>query len=316
MVNTIPSRRTKSTRPRALFLGTGSAFSRAPLEALLRGGVDVRALVVPASRTSTPDVLPVRIRPPGEASHSRLPLLTPSSERTVVQVAWEHGIEVLEVGSLRHPATLAALSSHNVDVLCVACFPWRLPSAVLELPRLGCLNVHPSLLPAYRGPAPLFWALHNGEGRTGVSVHLMTEELDAGPILAQREILIPDGISGEELDRVCSEAGAELLLDAVRELAAGTATPVPQAPGGSYHGWPARGDFEVPVDRPARWAYRFIRGVSDWGIPPEVVVGVDHFRVRTACSYSSDGTLPKPWVREGNELWVRFNPGVLHIELL
>ncbi len=316
MVNTIPSGWTPSTSPRALFLGTGSAFSRVPLEALLRGGVDVCAVVVPASRTSTPDVLPVRIRPPGEAPHSRLPLLTPSSERTVVQVAWEHGIEVLEVGSLRHPATLTALSSHNVDVLCVACFPWRLPSAVLELPRLGCLNVHPSLLPEYRGPAPLFWVLRNGEESTGVSVHLMTEELDAGPILAQQEIPIPDGILGEELDRVCSKVGAELLLGAVRGLAAGTAAPFPQRPGGSYHGWPERGDFEVPTDRPARWAYRFIRGVSDWGTPPEVVVGVDRFRVRAARSYNPDGTLPQPWVRKGSELWVQFNPGVLHIELL
>jgi methionyl-tRNA formyltransferase len=182
---------------------------------------------------------------------------------------------------------------------------------------LGCLNVHPSLLPENRGPAPLFWTFREGADSTGVSVHLMTGELDAGDIVEQGVVAAPEGISGEEMDRRCSELGGALLVRSVRGLAAGTAIKRPQAPHrASYNGWPVAADFEVPVSWTARRAFRFIRGVSDWGTPPVILVNDERFRVRAALSYAEGQFLPVPYVRDGSELRVQFTPGVLRAETL
>lgn len=232
-------------------------------------------------------------------------------------MAVERGIPVLEVAALSHPAALDTLASYCADIVCVACFPWRLPRELLELPRLGCVNLHPSLLPANRGPAPLFWTFRHGEPLAGVTVHLMSESMDAGDILEQEEIPVPDGISGEEIDRLCSSRGAELIVRAARSLAAGTATPrVQPSECASYLPWPTDADFEIAVERSARWAYNFIRGVSNWDTAPEVRAGGERFRIRSALSYAPAGSLKHRYMLNGDELWVQCAPGVLRASLL
>ncbi len=302
--------------PRVLLLGTRGVFSRAPLLALIEGGVEVRAVVVSAPGQVFPAPAPIReLSAPG-AVPGALPLLQQEAEQSVMEIAWERGIPVLEVASLHDAEAVATLASYNVDVLCVACFPLRLPRQVLELPPLGCLNVHPSLLPKNRGPVPLFWTFRAGDRTTGVSVHLMTDDLDGGDILEQAPIEVPDGIVGEEMDRRCSALGGHLLLKAVRNLAAGTARRTCQdSEHASYHGWPSAEDFEVPTWWSARRAFGFIRGISDWGRPAVLVVGQERFEVRAALDYLEGETLHAPYVREGSALRVQLSPGVLRVEI-
>src|SRR6185312_10369836 len=104
----------------------------------------------------------------------------------------------------------------------VACFSRRLPGTLLRLPRLGCLNVHPSLLPAHRGPDPLFWIFHDGDETGGVTIHLMDEGFDTGPIVLQENVALSDDTTEAVLDLVCARRGGELLAEALFELAAGT----------------------------------------------------------------------------------------------
>lgn len=297
---------------RVVFLGTRGSFSVAPLKQLIETGFEVRAVVVPGN----PGGLPVRTLEPPAGSPTSLPMLSFENETNIVHLAWERRIPVLAVTSVADPAVVEAISAQGPDVACVACFPWRLPGRVLAIPRYGCLNLHPSLLPANRGPAPLFWTFRNGESRTGVTVHLMDTHIDTGDIIEQQELDIPDGITGNQLDRACSVLGARLLAKATRALLDGSARPTEQLEeAASYHSWPSEADFVVPTSKPARWAFNFIRGVSNWETPVTIEAGDVWLQVRSALSYSKRGTLADSVVRNEREAWVQFDPGVLHVAL-
>lgn len=225
-------------QPASLYFGTTGEFSIPPLEALLADGLTVCGVVMPAPGGLV-SAAPVIRRAPARAVRSHLPMLTPYMNRTIAQIAWEQTIPVIEVGRLSSAETLERLAALKPDVICVACFPHRLPRALLDLPRLGCLNVHPSLLPAYRGPSPGYWVLRNGERATGVTIHLMDEQLDSGDILLQQAFEIPPGITASALEQQCAVLGGPLLARAVRALAAGTATRTRQDPAqASYYSWP------------------------------------------------------------------------------
>lgn len=300
--------------PRVLFLGTPGDFSLPPLEALLAAGLPVCAVVVPSAGGVSPSSAPIIRHGPVKVGRSNLPILTPFMNRTIARVAWEQSIPVVEVGALSDAETLARLAALQPEVICVACWPQRLPRALLDLPPLGCLNLHPSLLPAYRGPSPGFWVLRNGERSTGATIHLMDAHLDTGDILLQEAFEIPEGITSAALEQRCAEVGAPLLARAARELAAGTATRRPQpAEGSGYYSWPRDEDFSVPVTRPARWAYNFIRGVADWNGPLELHIDAERFPVRQALNYQPDARLGQPYRRQGDELWAQCAPGVLHV---
>ncbi len=301
--------------PRVLYLGTPGNFSRPPLEALLAAGLPVCAVVMPAPGSAASGESIIRSAPV-HVGRSTLPVLMPSMNRTIAETAWEQGIPVVEVGALANTRTLTTLAAFQPDVICVACFPRRLPKALLALPPLGCLNLHPSLLPAYRGPSPGFWVLRNGERLTGVTIHLMDEHLDTGDMLLQEAFEIPEGVTSEALEQHCATLGAPLMARAVRALAEGTATRTKQtAEDSSYYSWPLDEDFSVPVTRPARWAFSFMRGVADWNGPLDLHIGAEHFQVRQALDYQPDAVLGQPYRRQGDELWAQCAPGVLHVLL-
>lgn len=300
-----------SDRPRVLYFGMPCAFSHVALVALLDSAVEVVGLVVPA---------PPALRPgPAEAMYDIPPplvtLAAPGQEHALVPLAWRRGIPVMAVRRL-DPAAVGALAAYRPDVIAVACFPRRLPPVVLALPRLGCLNVHPSLLPANRGPAPLFWTFRHGEQRTGVTVHLVSEELDAGDILQQEAIDVPEGVDGLAFEEHCAAVGGRLLVTAIRDLVDGQAVLRPQDPAAaSYYPWPSQADLVVDAARPARWAYSFIRGVGHMGFPLIVSCDGAFYRVVGALGYEPEGVLDRPCLRRSDELWVQCTPGVLRVRL-
>jgi methionyl-tRNA formyltransferase len=239
----------------------------------------------------------------------------------MVTLAWARGIPVLAVARERDPRVRGRLSALAPDVVCVACWPRRVPVALLDLPHHGWLNLHPSLLPAHRGPAPLFWTLRAGDAEAGVTVHRMDATLDGGDILAQESIPMPAGISGAGLEDRCARAGGRLLARVLGALAGGTARPRPMDPSaGSYEPMPGPDDFIVTADRPARWAFNFTRGAAYWGGPIQIAVGGRRFAVAEALDYAADGhaadgEMAEPYRVAGDELWLRCAPGVLHVRL-
>jgi methionyl-tRNA formyltransferase len=146
----------------------------------------------------------------------------------VKRAAVEAGIPVVEPPSLREEASVQALLGWRPDLVVVAAFAYLLPPAVLSVPGHGCLNVHPSLLPLYRGPSPVATALLNGDTETGVSIMLMDTGLDTGPVLSQERVAITDDDTTGSLTMLLAELGARLLLTTIDGWLEGRVDPRPQ----------------------------------------------------------------------------------------
>ena len=303
------SNTTASENPRVLFLGMQGRFSYAPLRALLKQEVEVCAVVVPAQHAGINQPA-VRLLEQKGKSPSLLPMFKSTS---ILQLATQQQIPVWEVSNLSHPETLALFSSYQPDIICVACFSLRIPRAILSIPRFGCLNVHPSLLPANRGPEPLFWTFREGDQQTGVTIHMMDEGMDTGDVVAQETIEVPDGISYMLLEERCASLGGRLLAGCVWELYEGLAIPVKQdEKRSSYHPFPSADDFVVNVaEWDARHVYNFICGIAEWAEPITLWIGDASIRVGEAASYSlKDGVNS----HEGEELWIPCRVGSVRIK--
>jgi methionyl-tRNA formyltransferase len=288
--------------PRVMFMGMGGAFSAVALKSLLERDVEVCAVVTPGPAPTTP----------GLSGSPRLPLAEGAPPETIVSLAQERAIPVEYVSELDHAPTLTRLASYRPQVILVACLPYLFPSTLLQLPPQGCLNLHPSLLPAYRGPAPLFWQFRRGERRTGVTLHLMNERLDTGDILLQEPVALPDGITGPEADAILAQGGGRLMVDALGLLEQDALAPRMQNESeGSYYPWPTEGDFQISTEWSARRAFNFIRGTEEWDCAYEITIEQERFLIQSALSYSAEHKLDKPYTLIGRELWVQFSPGVL-----
>jgi methionyl-tRNA formyltransferase len=316
----------RTTPPTALFFGMAGAFSVQPLRALIAAGITVRAVVMPSPMrlhgdpptAMTPAIVRRETAGHSGAGRRALPLLGGGAiGENIAHVAATEGIPLLVVSRLHDARTLVVLASTAPDLICVACFPWRLPRAVLVLPRLGCLNLHPSLLPRNRGPDPLFWTFRRGAMATGVTVHLMDKRLDAGPILARRLIPVPLGMAEAELERVCAQVGGVLLAQSAWALAHGSARPRAQdETHATRFPTPRASDFLITPDRPARWAHGFACGVVGRGVPLRARLAGQMFRVRESLGFDDAATLPTPWRWHGDAidaLDVRCTPGVWHV---
>ncbi len=277
-------------RPRVLFFGMQGDFSIPSLQALLANDIDVCAVVVPVSPVpglKQPSIQP-REQPRGVRSTVAFLPLHPS----IVQIAWKQHIPVWEVRSLSDVTAYSTLAAYEPDILCVACFSQRIPRSIINLPSLGCLNVHPSLLPANRGPVPLFWTFRNGEHVTGATIHFLDEAMDTGNILAQESIEVPDGISYAQLEMQCATKGGTLLANVVHDLYKGNIMSTPQDEAKSTcYSFPTDEDFVVPAEEwDAQHIYNFINGVSYWDNPVEIHASGQIFLTRECISYSHRDT--------------------------
>ena len=188
-------------------MGTPAA-AVAPLEALL--SLDAQVVGV----YTQPD------KPSGRGRLSR-----PSS---VKSFALEHGLEVYQPQSLRRPDVQRELASLAPDVVLVAAYGQLLPPEVLSIPPHGCVNVHPSLLPRYRGPSPVSTAVLDGEAQTGTTLFLMDEGMDTGPILSSRAVPIEAGATTESLIPLLFQLGVRLLVEVLPLWLKGEVAPQPQ----------------------------------------------------------------------------------------
>lgn len=186
------------------------------------------------------------------------------------------GLPVLQPARLRDPEWPARLSELGAEVAVVVAFGQILPKAVLEVPPRGSINVHASLLPRYRGAAPIAWALIRGETETGITTFLMDEGMDTGPILLQERVPIEPEETAEELAARLSRVGARLLARTLAEL--DTLTPIPQ---GSEQATLAprlrKEDGILDWNEPAQALVNRIRGCTPW---PGATVEGPHGKLR------------------------------------
>jgi methionyl-tRNA formyltransferase len=297
-------------RLRLLFFGMRCAFSAPPLAALIDAGCDLLALVLPAPFEAPP----LRFRPSGSGNLIHLPIA--GAHPGVDELAERADIPILEIGALDMPEVIAALRDFRPDAIVVACFPWLIPANVRQIPRLGCLNLHPSLLPRWRGSEPLFWMFKAGDSEGGITVHYMDRAFDTGPILLQERILVPDGVDGRAFEQELSIAGGELLVEAIAALAGGSVSPVSQDEKlATMAPMPIDRDLVIRSDQPARRVFNQVRGIAPlWGpLTLHISETGAEIPVSGAVTYEPEGTIPVPFVWSGRTVRIRCAPGVAQL---
>lgn len=230
---------------RIVFMGTPS-FAVASLEALVKAGHQVAGVF------SQPD------KPVGRHQNKLQP--TPVKER-----AQAHGIPIYQPETLRDGSALAVLRELDPALIVAAAYGRILPDDILALPPKGCINVHSSLLPKYRGSAPINWAILNGDSETGVTIQEMVHDLDAGDVILQRATPIGADEDAAALYDRLAELGGELLTEAVAQIEAGTATHTPQDHEKATLA-PMLSRTLSPINwtRPAQAVHDQVRGLYPW----------------------------------------------------
>ena len=239
---------------RLVFAGTPD-FAAASLRALADAGFDIAAVY------TQPD------RPAGRGQR-----LVPS---TVKQLAQRLGLPVLQPASLRDPAAIAGLAALRPDLLVVAAYGLILPRAVLDIPPLGCLNVHASLLPRWRGAAPIQRAILAGDAETGICIMRMETGLDTGPVLDRTAIPITPADTGGSLHDRLASLGAERLCAVLARLARGEVIPeTPQDHAAAVYAHKLDKD-EAALDwpRPAVELERQVRAFNPWPVAQAAMQG-------------------------------------------
>lgn len=183
----------------------------------------------------------------------------------VALAATQLGLRLLQPDSLRAASTLEILAGLSPDLLVTVAYGRIIPPAVLAMPMRGCINLHPSMLPAYRGASPIQRAIADGATTTGVTIMYQTAELDAGDIILQREIAIGPQETAGALEARLGEAGAALLLEAVRLIGRGEAPRRPQDhTRATYAGRLTKEDGELRWARPAHDLANQVRAMNPW----------------------------------------------------
>jgi methionyl-tRNA formyltransferase len=228
---------------RLIFFGTPE-FAVLPFYSLLNSEHSVLAVV------TQPD------RKRGRGAHvSRTPVKT---------AAQESGITVLQPERVSEPDFISDVQSFQPSVIVVAAYGQILPSEIINLPEYGCVNIHASLLPMFRGAAPVNWAIIRGEKETGVTTMLMDEGMDTGPVLLKRETGILAEDTAGSLSQRLSGIGAEVLLETLKGLELGNLVPAPQTGEVSYAPLLKKTDGLISWSGTARELSDFIRGMNPW----------------------------------------------------
>jgi methionyl-tRNA formyltransferase len=191
----------------------------------------------------------------------------PLHSSPVKKRALERGLPVHQPASFRSPEALAILQSLGIDALVVVAYGLILPPAALAVPRLGCINIHASLLPRWRGAAPIQRALLAGDAKTGVTIMRMEEGLDTGPMLAMRSIDIGACDTAKTLHDRLADLGAELICETLGALSAGGAREAPQpAQGITYAAKLDKAEAVIDWQQDAMQIWRRVRAFNPWPI--------------------------------------------------
>ena len=227
-----------------VFMGTPD-FAVGALEALVEAGHEVVAVV------TQPD------KPKGRGKEMQ--------QTPVKACALKHNIEVFQPVKIKTPEAVEVLKGYGADLFVVAAFGQILSKEILDMPKFGCVNIHASLLPKYRGAAPIQWAILDGEKETGVTIMQMNEGLDTGDMLTKVIVPIEDTDTGESLFDKLAEAGAKLLIETIPQIEAGTLHPEAQDDSLSTYAKMIKKEMGlIDWKKEAVVLERLVRGMNSW----------------------------------------------------
>lgn len=274
-----------------VFLGTPE-FAVPSLRALLNSGEDIRLVVTQTDKRK-----------------GRGHILSPPPVKIA---ALKAGLEVVQPVTLKDNVFIDRLTSIRPEFIAVVAYGRILTKTILEIPEQGCINVHASLLPRYRGAAPIQWAIINGEKKTGVTTMVVTEKLDTGPILLQKEEDIRYDDTAESLGRRLSELGASLLIKTLKGIRDGSVKPVEQAGETNYVSAIKKRDGLIDWTKSAPEISNLVRGMWPW---PGAYCHINDESVRFLKAQPVDGdSAPGVIARiSNNELIIGTGHGLLSV---
>ncbi len=243
----------KASRWRIIFFGT-PVFAIPSLEQLIQGPNEVIAVVT---------------QPDRERGRGRK-----KSPSPVKEMALKHGMALYQPEKVKEESFIEEMKALRPDLLVVVAFGQILPRDLLGVPQFGAINVHGSLLPQYRGAAPIAWAILKGEKRTGITTMLMDEGMDTGDILMQTEIPIEEEDTGETLQKKLSSLGGQLLTETIEKMKEGSLSPEPQDHSRASYAPPLKKkDGLIDWKKPAEEIDRQIRAFNPW---PGAFTGMEY----------------------------------------
>lgn len=229
---------------KVIFMGTPD-FAVGALEALLTAGHEVTAVVT---------------QPDKQKGRDRKLQFSPVKECAVA-----HGLTVLQPARIKAPEAVEELKKYEADIFVVAAFGQILSKEILEMPKFGCINIHASLLPKYRGASPIQYAVLNGDDVTGVTIMQMNEGMDTGDILTMKAIPVEKDDTGGSLFEKLSVLGAELLVKTLPKIEAGEIIPVKQQEEDATHVRMLRKEMgRIDWEKDADVLERLVRGMNPW----------------------------------------------------
>lgn len=229
---------------RIVYMGTPD-FAVEPLEAIIKAGYEVTAVVT---------------QPDKQKGRGKEVKMTP-----VKECALRHGIPVFQPVKIKEPEAVAELEKYQADLFVVAAFGQLLSEEILNMPEYGCINIHASLLPAYRGAAPIQWAVLNGEKESGVTIMQMDKGLDTGDMLLKRSVELSPTETGDSLHDKLMHLGAELIVEALPKLEKGELVPEKQKDElSSYAKKLTKAMGQIDWSKDAVSLERWIRGLNSW----------------------------------------------------
>jgi methionyl-tRNA formyltransferase len=275
---------------RIIFFGT-PAFAIPSLVALLQSEEEVIAVVT---------------QPDKKKGRGRV-----SSPSPVKELAIDRGIKILQPVSIKDPLFLNGLSKIMPEIIVVVAYGKILPAQILRLPSHGCINVHASLLPKYRGAAPIQWAIINGEKKTGITTMLMDEGLDTGNILLQEDTEISSDDTAETLGNKLAEIGASLLIRTIKGIRSGYIKPIPQKGTPGYAPPLKKEDGRLNWSKTATEIFNFVRGMYPW---PCAYCYLNKERIKITRVKMLEGSgIPRRVEKTGEELIVGAGEGLISI---
>ena len=220
-------------------------FAVGALEAVVAAGHTVTAVVTQPDKAK------------GRSGQAQFP--------PVKECAVKHGIPVFQPVKIKAPEAVKELKKFEADIFVVAAFGQILSKEILDMPKFGCVNIHASLLPKYRGAAPINWCIINGEKETGVTIQQMNEGIDTGDILAAKSMAIAPDETAESLFDKLSRLGAELIVETLPKLERGEITPVPQDETlASHTKMMSKSLGRIEWNNDAVSIERLVRGLNSW----------------------------------------------------
>jgi len=280
-----------------LYFGSTGDLSLQPLHYLLHSNHRPCAVAVagPSQPAFYDERLPVSIEHDGSVTH----------------LAREAMLPIIDM-SQPLEKYVAAIEQLAPDLILVSCYAKKLPRAILDIPVLGCFNLHPSVLPAYRGPVPLFWQFRDGLSEFGVCLHRVTDRLDAGPVVAQNRLVMPDGVNHARANQLVAQAYIEMLPGFLEAVATGSLSAIAQDESiATSQTYPQADDFRVDSHWSAKRIFNFISATGQWGHAYPCRIEGNEYALHSVLGYSEVQLPDENCVINGNTIQIVCSPGVL-----